>query len=171
MAATGVLEASSATYDEGMNIRSATLADLETIVGFNARLASESEGIELDTERLRAGVKNLLQDENRGFYLLAESTDGILGQLGMTFEWSDWRNGVFWWLQSVYVRPESRRLGILSALYSHVQELASSQAVCGIRLYVEKNNISAKKAYQNLGIHPTVWEMYETDFVIKRHSR
>ncbi len=151
-----------------MIIRRAVSADLETIVGFNARLALESEGVQLDLERLRLGVTGMLGDDSRGLYLVAESDGVAVGQLGLTFEWSDWRNGTFWWLQSVYVVPGSRRTGVLKALYARVLELASEHGVCGVRLYVERENHPAKAAYQQLGLAPAVFEMYETDFVLKR---
>lgn len=154
-----------------MQIRRAQRSDLETIVEFNVRLAQESEGVHLDRERLRSGVENLLRDETSGFYLLAESDGSPWGQLGLTFEWSDWRNGVFWWLQSVYVRPEYRRQGVLRALYARVLQLAAGRGVCGVRLYVEKNNRAAQSAYRRLGLLPTVFEMYEDDFVIERRPQ
>ena len=151
-----------------MEIRRATLSDLDTVVEFNALLAHESEGVELDRDRLRAGVSAVLRDESLGLYFVAESGSGPVGQLALTYEWSDWRNGMFWWLQSVYVRPESRRKGVLRALYSHVLELATDRGVCGIRLYVEKENHSAQEAYRQLGMARAVFHMYEVDFVIVR---
>lgn len=156
-----------------IQIRRAQPKDLETIVAFNARLAEESEGVRLDWARLRSGVEALLRDETRGFYLLAESDGSPIGQLALSYEWSDWRNGLFWWLQSVYVRPEYRRQGVLNALYERVLELAKGRNVCGIRLYVERNNLGAQAAYRRLGLEPTVFEMYERDFVIERdaHSK
>ncbi len=156
-------------HDRGIHIRHAQLADLETIVEFNARLASETESVELDLDRLRAGVETMLRDDKAGFYLLAETNEGeTAGQVGLTFEWSDWRNGVFWWLQSVYIRPEYRRQGVLRALYEHILELSADQRVCGIRLYVERDNRAAQDAYRRLGLDPAVFRMYEKDFVIDR---
>ncbi len=158
-------------YDGGMHIRRARLTDLQTIVEFNALLASESEGVKLDLDRLRAGVATVLQDATRGFYLLAETDAGEpAGQLGLTFEWSDWRNGVFWWLQSVYVRPEYRRKGVLRALYDRILEMSTDHGVCGIRLYVERENRAAQDAYRRLGLEQTVFHMYENDFVIDRRT-
>ena len=151
-----------------MRIRRAEPDDLDTVVDFNARLAEESEGLMLDRERLRAGVKAVLEDESLGFYLLAESGRGPLGQLALTFEWSDWRNGMFWWLQSVYVRPEHRCQGVLRSLYARVLEMAEARGVCGVRLYVEKNNVSAQAAYGRLGMARAVFHMYEVDFVLHR---
>lgn len=153
-----------------MHVRRAELADLPTLVDFNARLAHESEGVSLDRERLRAGVTAVLRDESRGLYLVAESDGVPVGQLGMTFEWSDWRNGVFWWLQSVYVRPEHRRKGVLRALYDRVLAMAADRDVCGVRLYVEQGNRGAQDAYRRLGLEPSVFHMYETDFVLDRAS-
>ncbi len=151
-----------------MRIRSAGLADLDTIVEFNARLARESEGVDLDLQRLRGGVEALLRDEGRGFYLVAEADGRAIGQLGATYEWSDWRNGVFWWLQSVYVLPQFRRQGVLRALYDRVLQRAADHGVCGVRLYVEKGNVSAQEAYRRLGLAPAVFHMYEVDFVLDR---
>jgi len=151
-----------------MHIRRATLTDLETIVDFNARLAEESEGLQLDRERLRSGVGAVLNDESLGFYFIAEQDGAPIGQLALTFEWSDWRNGMFWWLQSVYVLGAHRRSGVLRALYEHVLELARERGVCGVRLYVEQGNRSAQDAYLRLGFEPAVFHMYENDFVLDR---
>lgn len=151
-----------------IKIRRARPSDLETIVDFNVRLADESEGVELDRGRLRCGVANALEDERRAFYLIAESAGEAAGQLMVTYEWSDWRDGEFWWLQSVFVRPDFRRQGVLKALYARVLELAEQSNVCGIRLYVEHENEAAKAAYESFGITPTVFEMREHDFVIRR---
>lgn len=157
------------THDGDVRIRRARLADLETIVDFNERLARETEGVQLDLDRLRAGVESMLRDDRVGFYLLAEADDGeTLGQAGLTFEWSDWRNGVFWWLQSVYIRPEYRGQGVLRALYDRILALSADRSVCGIRLYVERENRAAQAAYRRLGLDPAVFQMYERDFVIDR---
>ena len=153
-----------------IQIRRAQVGDLEVIVEFNIKLAYESEGVELDNERLRSGVNNALQGDHRAFYLIAELGDSVVGQLMVTYEWSDWRNGEFWWLQSVFVRPEFRRQGVLKALYARVLELAADHGVCGVRLYVERENLTAKSAYRSFGLAPTVFEMYEDDFVIERGS-
>ena len=156
-----------------VKIRPAALSDLETIVEFNARLAQETEGVDLDRDRLRAGVAAMLCDRSLGLYFIAESESGSgpAGQLGLTYEWSDWRNGMFWWLQSVYVRPEFRRQGVLRALYGHVLEMAKDRGVCGIRLYVENENRTAQEAYRQLGMARAVFHMYEVDFVIAREHQ
>ena len=154
-----------------VKIRPAALSDLETIVEFNARLARETEAVDLDMDRLRAGVAAMLHDRSLGLYFIAESGSGPAGQLALTYEWSDWRNGVFWWLQSVYVRPEFRRQGVLRALYGHVLEMAKDRDVCGIRLYVENENRTAQEAYRQLGMARAVFHMYEVDFVIAREHQ
>ena len=148
-----------------MKIRKATLNDAIALVDFNQAMAFETEKKQLDSDILTAGVNQLLNDENKGFYLVAELPSGeIAGSLMVTFEWSDWRNSQFWWIQSVYIRPQNRRQGIYSKLYSNVKALANEeQGVCGFRLYVEKDNITAQKTYQNLGMHESHYDMYETD--------
>ena len=148
-----------------MKIRKATLNDAIALVDFNQAMAFETEKKQLDSDILTAGVNQLLNDENKGFYLVAELPSGeIAGSLMVTFEWSDWRNSQFWWIQSVYIRPQNRRQGIYSKLYNNVKALANEeQGICGFRLYVEKDNITAQKTYQNLGMHESHYDMYETD--------
>ena len=148
-----------------LKIRKATLNDAIALVDFNQAMAFETEKKQLDSDILTAGVNQLLNDENKGFYLVAELPSGeIAGSLMVTFEWSDWRNSQFWWIQSVYIRPQNRRQGIYSKLYNNVKALANEeQGVCGFRLYVEKDNITAQKTYQNLGMHESHYDMYETD--------
>ncbi|MEZ5363248.1 MAG: GNAT family N-acetyltransferase [Bryobacterales bacterium] len=146
------------------------LADPPTVLAaFNAAMALETEHLELDGERLRAGVAAVVADPAKGFYLVAEEEGTVVGQLLITYEWSDWRNGVFWWVQSVYVRPESRGRGVYSTLYEDaVRRAREAGDVCGLRLYVERENRRAQRTYQKLGMRPTVYEMYETDFVLSR---
>ncbi|MEZ5392586.1 MAG: GNAT family N-acetyltransferase [Bryobacterales bacterium] len=111
----------------------------------------------------------MVADPAKGFYLVAEEEGAVVGQLLITYEWSDWRNGVFWWVQSVYVRPESRGRGVYSTLYEDaVRRAREAGDVCGLRLYVERENRRAQRTYQKLGMRPTVYEMYETDFVLSR---
>lgn len=146
-----------------MKIRSATLADHEAIVDFNQAMAMETEGKELKSEVISAGVRRVLETADRGFYLIAEDKEGIVGSLMVTFEWSDWRNGFFWWIQSVYVVPRARRTGVYAAMYQKVKALSleSKENVCGYRLYVEKENLIAQKTYQKLGMHECEYFMYE----------
>ena len=133
-------------------IRPATLADLETIVDFNVRLAAETEDTELDPGTVRQGVRGLLADGARGAYHVA-CQGGIIGQMMHTREWSDWRNGDIWWIQSVYVHADYRRQGVCRALYAHLRARAASDPrVVGLRLYVEHENARAQAAYAALGM-------------------
>ena len=146
-------------------IRRAMLADLETLVGFNVAMAQETEDKALAVDSLRDGVKALLADQSLGFYLVAEIDGQPVAQLMVTTEWSDWRNAHFWWLQSLFVRPQYRRQGIFRRLYGYVERLARESAdVCGIRLYVERDNHRAQQAYVNLGMAHSHYDMYEVEF-------
>jgi GNAT superfamily N-acetyltransferase len=150
-----------------ITIRQATPRDAAVIARFNSLMAEETEGRSLDPQRLREGVESLLSDPSKGIYFLAESDGAILGQLMITFEWSDWRNGNFWWIQSVYVEKESRTKGVFKALYHHVHRIArADKTVCGLRLYVERQNERAARAYGRLGMNKAHYEMYEIDFVL-----
>ncbi len=152
-----------------VTIRPAALADAETIAAYNAAMARETEHLELDPPRLHSGVRAVLADPSKGFYLVAEQAGRVIGQMMVTFEWSDWRNGVFWWIQSVYVHPEFRGQGVFKQLYRHVEDRARSDGgVCGLRLYVEKENRNAQRTYQRLGMAKTSYDVYEVDFVIRR---
>jgi ribosomal protein S18 acetylase RimI-like enzyme len=152
-------------------IRRAMHADAERIARYNAAMARETEHLELDPERLLRGVEAVLADAARGFYLVAEAEGGVAGQMMITYEWSDWRNGVFWWIQSVYVEPSQRRRGIFRRLYQYALEQArAAGGVCGLRLYVEAGNEVARRTYEDLGMNRTVYEMFEVDFVIRREG-
>jgi GNAT superfamily N-acetyltransferase len=136
-------------------------------VRFNQQLARETEGRALDPALLREGVTAVLSDSSKGLYFLAESGGVVVGQLMITFEWSDWRNGNFWWIQSVYVEQSFRRKGVFTSLHSYLRQVAAGQKnVCGLRLYVEKENESAKRAYERIGLHGSHYEMWEIDFVL-----
>ena len=146
-------------------LRPATRADAPFIADFNARLADESEGLQLDHVRLRAGVEAVLADPTKGLYWVAEAEGVPVGQLMITWEWSDWRNGFFWWIQSVYVRSDWRGRGVFTSLYAFVREQAARREdVCGIRLYVENHNEGAKRSYERLGLGRTAYDLYEVDF-------
>lgn len=146
-----------------LSIRRATPADAAVVTEFNARLAKESEGKALDATTLAAGVAACLADpEIKGVYFLAEQDGVALGQLCITYEFSDWRNGWMWWIQSVYVRAHARRQGVFRALYQHVHELASNDpGVVGLRLYVEKDNTGAQRTYENAGMELGSYIVYE----------
>lgn len=134
-------------------IRQANPADEETVVDFNCRLAAESESIQLDRETVHLGVRTILGDSKHGRYFVATLDDRIVGQMMHTFEWSDWRNGEIWWLQSVYVHPDFRRQGVFRQLIQHLQaEANAAPGVVGLRLYVEEHNTSAQETYRSLGL-------------------
>ncbi len=150
-------------------IRKALRSDAQTIAEFNAAMALETEGLCLDVSRLLLGVAGLFDNADKGFYLIAEHNGSVVGQMMITYEWSDWRNGIFWWIQSVYVHPEFRAQKIYRTLYEHAIALAKEQQnVCGLRLYVEKENERAHHVYEKLGMTLTNYDMYEVDFVLKR---
>jgi len=145
-----------------LELRRARAEDLATLVEFNAAMALETEALTLDRARLQAGVAALLADPRRGLYRVALAAGGIVGALMLTREWSDWRCGDWWWIQSVYVRPEWRRRGIFTALYRGVEaEAAADPAACGLRLYVEHDNLSAQHTYRALGMRESHYRMYE----------
>jgi GNAT superfamily N-acetyltransferase len=145
-----------------VSIRQATPADAATIVDFNRRMALETEDKVLDPQVLAAGVAGALADPHKAVYFVAEEDRHILGQVSVTLEWSDWRNGWLWWFQSVYVRPEARRRGVFKALYEHVYAAACADPqVIGLRLYVEKENHSAQQTYLRLGMEWTPYLMLQ----------
>ena len=144
-----------------IRVRTARADDLETLADFNAAMARETENKTLDPIVLRAGVARVLAEPARGFYLVAEVDATVVGCLMVTFEWSDWRNGDWWWLQSVYIAPEYRRHGVFRALYAEVERCAAARAdVVGIRLYVEQGNVRAQRTYVALGMHEDHYRMY-----------
>jgi ribosomal protein S18 acetylase RimI-like enzyme len=146
-------------------IRYAGLNDRDRLVDFQKQMARETEGRELDKEVVKKGVEAVLKDERKGFYVLAVRDGQILASLMVTTEWSDWRNGFFWWIQSVYVIPASRRRGIFSLLYNFVDKQArETEGVCGLRLYVEKENRPARDTYRALGMRETGYRLFESEF-------
>jgi GNAT superfamily N-acetyltransferase len=151
-----------------ITIRPATLRDVEFLIHGNRSMALETEALSLDPERLRAGVRAVFDDPARGFYLIAELEGTPTGQMMITHEWSDWRNAMFWWIQSVYTLPEQRGRGVFRALYAHCEALAKKQGVCGLRLYVESHNHTAQATYLRCGMKETVYRMFEVDHVIPR---
>ena len=148
--------------NNGIIIRKALLTDAETIADFNSAMALETEGKSLNKEKINAGVANLFNHPEYGFYIVAEAGNRVVGCLLITYEWSDWRNGLIWWIQSVYIHPDFRRQGIYRQMYTFIKNLASFENnVRGFRLYVEKENRIAQNTYRNLGMEETVYNMYE----------
>jgi ribosomal protein S18 acetylase RimI-like enzyme len=147
-------------------IREARSGDLESLVDFSLAMALETESKHLHRETVIAGVAGCLEVPARGFYLVAECSGQVVGSLMVTREWSDWRNGDFWWIQSVYVIPEFRKNGVFRSLYSEARRRAlASDQVCGCRLYVEKHNQSAQAVYRKFGFSETDYRFYEEEFV------
>lgn len=147
---------------DALLIRPADERDLDRLVAFNRAMAKETEGIDLSIETLSAGVAALFKQPQYGFYLVAEINGEVVGGLMITYEWSDWRDGLFWWIQSVYVAPAQRGKGIYKALYAEVKRRAVKQGdVCGFRLYVERENQRAQQTYQSLGMTETHYRVFE----------
>ncbi len=145
-----------------LTLRPATPADVPVIVAFNEALAFESENARLAADVLAAGVRAMFDDPSRGFYTLAERNGEIVGQIMVTYEWSDWRNGWFWWIQSVYVRDDARRGGVFRALYREIERRATADpAVIGLRLYFDRDNTKAQATYLALGMVQKSYDMME----------
>ena len=162
---------------ENLSIREATWSDLDLLVDYNTAMALETENRQLDRERLWAGTKSVLESNSQGVYLVGEVHPGIqsgqvVGQLLITYEWSDWRNANFWWIQSAYVHPDWRSQGVFRSLYQYVLQQARSRSdVCGVRLYVEQGNATAQAVYDKLGLKSTSYRILEVDFVLPGHEK
>jgi len=147
-----------------MNIRLAENGEVTALVEFNQAMALETEGKHLDPDTLKSGVSAVFDDPNKGFYVMADLDGEIAGGLLVTYEWSDWRNGWFWYVQSVYILPKHRGQSIYSRLYEFVKELAAERGnICGFRLYVEKENQHAQRVYKTVGMGETHYLMYEEE--------
>ncbi len=145
-----------------MEIRLAKKEDARAMVAFNQAMALETEGKTLDSQILTSGVESVFDDDQKGFYVVAAEEGQVVGGLMITFEWSDWRDAWFWWIQSVYILPEFRGRRIYSQLYLFVKAEAETQGnVCGFRLYVEKENEQAQKIYEKLGMQSSYYLMFE----------
>jgi GNAT superfamily N-acetyltransferase len=148
-----------------IRIRPATPDDAQVIADYNAAMAMETEHKRLAPATVRAGVERGIARPAEARYLVAEAEGGVVvGQLMVTFEWSDWRNGTFWWVQSVYVHPDYRGRGVFRALYQHVEGLARAAGACGLRLYVERENARAQDVYRKLGMADAGYAVFEADW-------
>jgi ribosomal protein S18 acetylase RimI-like enzyme len=148
-----------------IEISDAEADDWRVIAEFNAALAEESEDKTLDRAILESGVRRLLEDTARGRYFLARHDGRVVGQTLITYEWSDWRDGWIWWIQSVYVDPGYRRQGVFRTLYRHIEALArNDKDVVAIRLYVERENGRAQDTYRSLGMAHTGYRVMESEF-------
>lgn len=150
---------------ENLKIRRAEKNDIEIIAEFNRSMAFETERVKLDKQTAGRGVQRLFQRPELGCYIVAERADRVVASLMITYEWSDWRDGVVWWIQSVYVLPNHRRQGIYRCLYAFVKTLAlQTPDVRGIRLYVNKGNEIAQSTYRSLDMKETAYKLYEEMF-------
>ena len=149
--------------DVGLEIAVGCVVHAEEIARFQVAMAMESEGLALNEERVRRGVRAVLDDEAKGRYVIALLGGKVVGCLMITREWSDWNSCWYWWIQSVYVLPEYRGRGIYKAMYGNVLEQAKSAGVFQIRLYVDKNNTTAQAVYQKLGMEECHYCLYEKD--------
>ena len=147
-----------------LHVRPATHDDLDAIVTGNMKLAEESENVQLDAATLRHGIGALLDGRAPGRYWMAELDGRVVGQLLITHEWSDWRNCLVWWIQSVYVAADVRQRGVLKALYAHVRQEARAEGVGGLRLYVDNTNTRAQAVYAALGMKGDHYRVFEDMF-------
>jgi len=144
-----------------ITIRKAIPEEAPSIIGFQQKMAWETEKITLAPEIVTKGVNAVFLDHSKGEYYVTETDGKIVASLLITYEWSDWRNRNVWWFQSVYVLPEFRRQGIFSKMYTFIRNKAEEQGVAGLRLYVETGNIQAKKTYEALGMNSEHYSFYE----------
>jgi GNAT superfamily N-acetyltransferase len=146
-----------------MKTRKAVMADARVLADFNIKLALETENLRLEPKTALAGVRALLKDSTKGVYFVAETPEsGVVAQLLITYEWSDWRNANIWWIQSVYVRSDFRGRGVFKALFEHLTRLAKkTRQVWSLRLYVEKHNDSAQRTYLKLGMNEMEYDVFE----------
>ena len=150
------------TPHQPVRARLAVAGDAGTLAGFNQAMAQETEAKVLADDVVLPGVAAVLRDPGHGFYVVADAGGEIVGSLLVTYEWSDWRNGRIWWIQSVYVRPGHRRRGVYRTLHEFVRARArSASGVVGLRLYVERDNAAAQRTYAALGMHETPYLVYE----------
>jgi ribosomal protein S18 acetylase RimI-like enzyme len=158
------LEDGGALVKIGMKIRIATSSDAAALVAFNQAMALETEGKDLSATTLTNGVSSVFADETKGFYVVAELNKKIIGGLMVTYEWSDWRDKWFWWIQSVYILPEGRGQKLYSRMYEFTKQRADEAGnVCGFRLYVETENVHAQRVYEALGMKSSHYLMYEEE--------
>jgi ribosomal protein S18 acetylase RimI-like enzyme len=147
-----------------ITVRQAEARDIPFLVNGNIAMALEAEHKHLDTSTVERGVRAVFDSPDHGRYFVAEIEGKVIGQAMHTSEWSDWRAGDFWWFQSVYVMPEARRRGVFRALYQHIEHLAQHDpAVCGLRLYVERDNERAQQTYRRCGMKDAGYVVMEVD--------
>jgi ribosomal protein S18 acetylase RimI-like enzyme len=145
-----------------MEIRKAKPSEINSIVDFQQKMAKETESLELNLDILTKGVQAVFDDSTKGIYYVALENNAVIASLLITYEWSDWRNGQVYWIQSVYVLPEHRGKGVYKQMYLHLkEEVEKSPDIRGLRLYVEKDNAIAQKVYSKLGMDGEHYKMFE----------
>jgi ribosomal protein S18 acetylase RimI-like enzyme len=145
-----------------VSIRKATVTEIQTLIDFQLRLARETENLELDSTTLKKGMQAMFQDPAKGVYYVAEDGQQIVGCFMITFEWSDWRNGMVWWLQSVYVIDSYRKHGVFRLMYNHLMNVIQNDpSITGLRLYVDKTNTRAQQVYKAIGMNGEHYTLYE----------
>ncbi len=148
--------------DNHVSVREACKDDVPIIARYNIDMALETENKHLNRTKVLTGVEAVLTSPELGRYFVATIDGEVVGQAMITYEWSDWRSGTFWWLQSVYVRPDARRRGAFTAIFQHIREQAhATPGVVGMRLYVEQNNTAAKETYSRVGLRPSGHTLFE----------
>ena len=145
-----------------ITVREATLAEHAVIAGFQVAMAAETEDLALDRAVVERGVREVFRRPELGKYYVAVKDDRLVASLLITYEWSDWRNALVYWIQSVYVLPQERGRGVFRAMYGHIRDLVlTDEAVSGIRLYVDKNNRTAREVYRRLQMDGDHYALYE----------
>lgn len=153
--------------DSPILVRRAEPNDALLITGFQVDMALETEGKALDESLVSSGAQAIFANPEKGFYLVAEMDGNVVGSLLITYEWSDWRNATFWWIQSVFVDANYRRRGVYTAMHNYVlREAERNDEICGVRLYVERNNHIAQQTYKSLGMAHSHYDLYEIDFAL-----
>jgi GNAT superfamily N-acetyltransferase len=150
--------------DNNVQVRMAGIEHLNVLVDFNVAMALETEKRELDPILVRSGVNAVLTGKGIGFYVVAEYTGLTVGGLLVTYEWGDWRNAYFWWIQSVYVLPTYRTVGVYRSMQRYVSLEARRGGACGLRLYVDKDNEVAQRVYSRMRMQRTHYDMFELEF-------
>ena len=150
-----------------ISVRHATFEDIDTIARFQQAMAWETEGKSLDGDILTRGIRSVIEDPSKGYYVVSEAHGAVVGGLLITYEWSDWRCGTFLWIQSVYVDPDWRRKGVYRTMHNHIVDQArADRDICGVRLYVERDNNAAQLTYEGLGMSKSHYDMFEIDYVL-----
>jgi ribosomal protein S18 acetylase RimI-like enzyme len=145
-----------------ITIRKATVADIPSLVAFQQKLAQETENVTLDSAILHKGMQAMFDDPSKGFYNVVEDNGVVIGCHMITYEWSDWRNGLVWWLQSVYVIESYRKQGIFKLMYENIVRIIQNDpSLIGLRLYVDKSNARAMKVYESMGMNGEHYTVYE----------